>query len=185
LLLHHSRRTPALHGWIEVKLKEVFEGDYVDRSLVVGTKRLYAGWYDDVNPRLKHGFQISLRNSFIYCGEKKAKSPRALGDDLAPAFSESPLDREDNRIRRIPAEVLNRWKDEIRLAINDWLRCEGIAKADKEPSDEQLKRLPRARPTTLCEPEKEPVKRGEILAEYFDRLCRGCVLANQRQEDTG
>jgi hypothetical protein len=86
-LFHHSRRTPTLHGWIEMKLKKVFKCYDVDRSLIVGTKRLYAGWHDDVNPRLKHGFQISYCNSFIYRGEKKAKPPRTLGHDLASAFS--------------------------------------------------------------------------------------------------
>ena len=172
-LLHHSRRTPALHGWIEVKLKEVFEGDYVDCGLIVGTERLYARWYDDVNPRLKHGLQIAHRNSFIDRGEEKPKPPRALGHDLAPAFPKRSLDREDNRVRRIPVEVLDRRKNEIRLTIYDWLGCEGIAKADKELPDEQLKRLPRPRPTPLCEPEKEPIKRGEIPAEYFDSRASG------------
>jgi hypothetical protein len=105
-----------------MKLKKVFECYDVDRGLIVGTKRLYAGWHDDVNPRLKHGFQIPYCNSFIDSGEKKAKSPRTLGHDLAPAFSERSLDRENNRVRRIPAEVLDRRKDEIRLAVDDRLR---------------------------------------------------------------
>ena len=59
--------------------------------------------------------------------------------------------------------MLDRRKYKIRLAINDWLRCEGIAKTDKQLSDEQLKSLPRARPTPLHKPEKELVQRGEIL----------------------
>lgn len=69
--------------------------------------------------------------------------------------------------------MLDRRKDKIRLAINDWLGCERIAKADKELSDEQLKRLSRPRPTPLREPEKETVRRGEILAEYFDGRASG------------
>jgi hypothetical protein len=60
---------------------------------------------------LKHGFQIAHRNSFVYCGWEKAKASRSLGNDLAPALSESSLDRENNRVRRIPTEVLNGWQD--------------------------------------------------------------------------
>lgn len=102
-----------------MKLKKVFKCYNVDRGLIVGTKRLYAGWYDDVNPRLEHGFQIPYCNSFIDRGEKKAKSPRTLGNDLSPAFPERSLDREDNRVRRIPAEVLDRRKDETGTAVDD------------------------------------------------------------------
>jgi hypothetical protein len=57
---------------------------------------------------------------------EKTEASRALGDDLAPSFSERErsLDREDGGVGRIPAEVLDRWEDKIRLPVDDGLRCE-------------------------------------------------------------
>ena len=110
-----------MHGWIEVKLKKVFEGYYVHRSLIVGAQGLDAGGYNNVNPRLKHGFQIAHRNSFVYCGKEEAQTPRTLSHDLTPAFPERSLYGENDCVRRIPAEVFDRRKYEIRLSIDDWL----------------------------------------------------------------
>jgi hypothetical protein len=73
-------------------------------------------------------------------GEKKTEASRALGDDLAPSFSERFLDREDGGVGRIPAEVLDRGEDKIRLPVDDGLRCELSAYVG-------LKRIP---PVSRC-----------------------------------
>jgi hypothetical protein len=157
MLVHHSGCAPSLHSWVEVKLEEMFEGDDVDRSFIVGAQGLDAGGHDDVNPRLKHGFQIADCNSFVYRSEEKAKPTRALGHDLAPAFPESSLDRENNSVGRIPAEMLDGWEDKVWLAVDDWLRRERIAKANKEFSYEQFKGLARARTAPLRKAKKKLV----------------------------
>jgi hypothetical protein len=73
LLLDDTGCAPSLHSRVEIKLKEVFEGYYVDCGFVVGTKHLYPGRYHDVYPRLQHGLKIARRNSFVDCGEKKPR----------------------------------------------------------------------------------------------------------------
>lgn len=120
-LVHHSGCAPSLHGWVEVKLKEMFKGDDVHRSFIVGAQGLDAGGHDDVNPGLKHGFQIAYCNSFVYRGEVEAEAPGAFGNDLTPAFSQGSFDRENNRVGRVPAEVLNGWEDKVWLAVDSEL----------------------------------------------------------------
>ena len=54
-LSNNTCGAPSLHSWIEIILKEVFEGYYIDCGFVVGTKRLYPSRHDDIDPRLQHG----------------------------------------------------------------------------------------------------------------------------------
>ena len=65
VLLRHPGRSPSLHGWIEVVLEEVFEGYDVYRSLIVGADGFYTSGNDDVNPRLKHGIEITHCNLLV------------------------------------------------------------------------------------------------------------------------
>jgi hypothetical protein len=102
----------------------MFEGNYVDCSFVIGTKRLYAGGYYNVNPRLQHSLQIAHCDSLVDRGQKKAEASSTLGYDLAPSFSERSLDGENDGVGRVPAEMLDGGEDEIRLSVDDGLRCE-------------------------------------------------------------
>jgi hypothetical protein len=54
---NNAGSAPTLHRWIEMELEEVFEGYYVNSSLVVRTNSLDAGWHNNVDPRLEHRLQ--------------------------------------------------------------------------------------------------------------------------------
>ncbi len=152
----------------------MFEGYHVHSGFIVWTKRLYAGRHNDVNPRLKHCFKIPQSNSFVNRGEEKAEAPCTLGYDLTPALSEGPFYSEDDCVRRIPPKVLDRWEYEIRLAVDDRLRCKRIAKANKEFSYEEFKGLAGARPSSL---RQVVVQSAELLSEDFGRLRVGVAFA--------
>jgi hypothetical protein len=63
---------PAFHRGIKVKFKKMFEGYHIYGSLLVGTNRLDARGYNNVDPRLEHRFQIAYCDALIYRCEKEA-----------------------------------------------------------------------------------------------------------------
>jgi hypothetical protein len=107
---NNAGSAPTLHRWIEMELEEVFEGYYVNSSLVVRTNSLDAGWHNNVDPRLEHRLQITQRDSLAYRRQKKAEAAGALGYDLTPALSKSSFDGENDRVRRILPKVMERRK---------------------------------------------------------------------------
>jgi hypothetical protein len=108
-----------------VELEEVFEGYHIHSSLVVRSNSLESNGYDNMNSRLQHGFQVADCNPFVYRRQKEPEATRALGDDLPPTFSQGSLDRENNRVGRVPPEMFDRREDEVRLPVDDWLGEKG------------------------------------------------------------
>jgi hypothetical protein len=104
---NHAGGAPTLHGWVEIKLEEMLESDYVDRSLVVGAKGLYAGRHNNVNPRLEHRLQISESDFFVNRRQKKPEAPSSLGHNLPPTFPKGSLNCENDRIRRILVKIFD------------------------------------------------------------------------------
>jgi hypothetical protein len=100
-LRNHARCAPALHSWIKIELEKVLECDDVDGGFVVGSKFLDSGRHHKMNPRLKHRFQVTLCNLLVYCCEEETKATSTLCHNLSPTFSQSSLDREDDRVRWI------------------------------------------------------------------------------------
>jgi hypothetical protein len=104
---NHAGGAPTLHGWVEIELEEVLEGDHVDRSLVVGAKCLYTSRHNNVNPRLEHSLQIAESDFFIYRGQRKSEAPSSLSHNLPPTFPKGSLDRKNDRMRGILVKIFD------------------------------------------------------------------------------
>src|SRR5688572_10272176 len=104
-----------------MKPEEILKGNHIGRARIILTAAPQCGGHDEINPAVPHFFEVALGDLFVNGCEEEPEAASSLCHDLPPTLAERPLYGEHNTVHCVPSVVLNRRKDEVRLAVDDCL----------------------------------------------------------------